>query len=293
MNKADNILTRIIEWAEREKRIRALILVGSRAGKESVDEFADFDVGVFAETYLPYTQDDQWLFDLWKIWVYVPEKFDRKDEIVPTRLVIFEGGIKVDFAFYGLHVLDELADGNGEELNAGFKVLLDKDRKTKRFKPASFAKLKHAKPTETEFAGRVNEFWFETYYAAKYLKRDELWLAKVIDGNLKKFLLEMIEWNEQSKHDWDYETYYSGKAMKSWASADTWESLHRTFARFDGDDGWNSLIATMNLFRRLATEAAQMFKFPYPQEVDRNMTDFVLRIKDASASPTTVTRKLT
>lgn len=283
MSKSDNILTRIIEWAEREKYIRALILVGSRAGKESVDEFADFDIGVFAETHLPYTQNNQWLFDIWKIWVYVPEKFDRKNEIVPTRLVIFEDGIKVDFAFYGLHVLDELADGDGDELNAGFKVLLDKDGTTKELKPASFEKLKRAKPTETEFVNRVNEFWFETYYAAKYLKRGELWLAKFIDCNLKKFLLEVIEWHEQSKHKWDYETFYSGKAMKSWASADTWESLHQTFAHFDSDDSWRSLFATMNLFRRLALETAQMLDFTYPQEVDRNMTEFVLRIKGDAA----------
>lgn len=271
-------MTRIIEWADQEKHIRALILVGSRAGKESVDEFADFDVSVFAQTHLPYIQKNQWLFDIGKVWVCVPEKFERNDEIVPTRLVIFEDGIKVDFAFYGLHVLDELAD-DGDELNAGFKVLLDKDGKTKRLKPAPFAKSKRAKPTETEFIARVNEFWYETYYAAKYLKRGELWLAKLIDCNLKRFLLEIIEWHEQSKHDWNYEIYYSGKAMKSWASADTWASLHQTFAHFDSVDSWTSLFATMNLFRQLASETAQILEFSYPQEVDRNMTQFVLRIK--------------
>lgn len=282
MSKSDGILTRVIEWAEREKPIRALILVGSRAGKQPVDEFADFDIGIFAETHLPYTQDNEWLFDIRKVWVFVPERFSRKNEIVPTRLVIFEGGIKVDFAFYSLHVLDELVR-DGDELNAGFKVLLDKDGKTRRLKPASFANSKRAKPTETEFIARINEFWYETYYAAKYLRRGELWLAKFIDCNLKKFLLEIIEWNEQSKHNWDYETYYLGKDMKSWASADTWENLHQTFAHFDSDDSWDSLFATMSLFRRLAKETARMLNFSYPQEVDRNMSEFVLRIKGGAA----------
>jgi aminoglycoside 6-adenylyltransferase len=71
--------------------------------------------------------------------------------------------------------------------------------------------------------------------------------------------------------------------MKSWASADTWESLHQTFAHFDRVDSWASLFATMNLFRRLALETAQMLDFTYPQEVDRNMTEFVLRIKGDAA----------
>ncbi len=277
MSKANCILSRIVEWAEREKYIRVLILVGSRARKESVDDLADFDVSVFTATHNPYTANNQWLFEIGKVWVCVPEKFTRKTEIVPTRLVIFEDGIKVDFAFYGLHVLDELADSH--ELDTGFKVLLDKDGTTRRLKPATFGKLKHAKPTEKEFVSLVNEFWFETHYAAKYLKRDELWLVKFIDCNLKKFLLEMIEWHEQSKHDWDYETYYMGKGMKAWASADTWESLHQVFARFDGDDSWNSLFATMNLFRRLAKETSKMLEFSYPQEVDQHITGFILQIR--------------
>ena len=79
----------------------------------------------------------------------VPEKFTRENEIVPTRLVMFEGGVKVDFAFYGLHVLHELADS--DELDAGFKVLLDKDGMTRRLKPPTFGKLTHAKPTEDDY----------------------------------------------------------------------------------------------------------------------------------------------
>lgn len=280
MSKANSILSRIIEWAEQEKYIRALILVGSRARKDSVDDLADFDVSVFTETHNPYTANNQWLFEIGNVWVCVPEKFTRKTEIVPTRLVIFEGGIKVDFAFYGLRVLEELADS--DELDTGFKVLLDKDGRTKRLKPASFGKLKRAKPTEEAFVNLVNEFWFETHYAAKYLKRDELWLAKFIDSNLKKFLLEMIEWHEQSKHDWDYETHYMGKGMKLWVNSDTWKSLHQTFAHFDGDDSWDSLFATINLFRHLAKETAEMLGFSYPEEVDRNITGFIFQIRDGA-----------
>lgn len=62
----------------------------------------------------------------------------------------------------------------------------------------------------------------------------------------------------------DYETYYSGKAMKSWASADTWESLHQTFACFDGDDSGKRFLATMKIFRRLATEMALKLEFSHP-----------------------------
>ncbi len=251
--------------------------MGSRARNAPVDELADFDISVYAETHFPYTTKNQWLSEIGKVWVCVPEKFDREGEIIPTRLVIFEGGLKVDFAFYGLHVLDELA--GAEELDTDFQVLLDKDGATKRLKSPTFRKLKHARPTEDEFVKLISEFWFEACYVAKYLKRDELWLAKFIDGNLKKFLLRIIEWHEQAKHDWDYETSYDGKNMKGWVSADTWKRLHQTFGHFDGRDSWDSLFATMNLFRQLAEETAELLGFSYPEEVDRHITRFISQIR--------------
>lgn len=238
---------------------------------------ADFDISVYAETHFPYTTNNQWLSEIGKVWVCVPEKFDRESEIIPTRLVIFEGGLKVDFAFYGLHVLDELS--NGDELDRGFKVLLDKDGTTYRLKSPTFGRVQHPKPTEDEFINLISEFWFEACYVAKYLKREELWLAKFIDGNLKKLLLRMIERHEQAKHDWDYETNYDGKNMKGWVSADTWKSLHHTFGHFDGRDSWDSLVATMNLFRQLAEETAELLGFSYPKEVDRHLTRFISQIR--------------
>ncbi|KAB8335836.1 hypothetical protein SD80_001195 [Scytonema tolypothrichoides VB-61278] len=52
----------MIQWAEGEEPIRAIILVGSEAQNEPVDELADFDVTVFTTSYQFYLQDDRWLF---------------------------------------------------------------------------------------------------------------------------------------------------------------------------------------------------------------------------------------
>lgn len=276
----NNILKQIVEWASRDVTVRALLLVGSRGRNESVDEFSDYDVAVFARTPTPYTMDNQWLSRIGKVWVCIPEKFERGREIVPTRLVIFEGGIKVDFAFYRLVDLEHFDEG--DELSGGFQVLLDKDGKTGSLSPPNAKELSCRKPTEAEFVALVNEFWFETYYVAKYFKRGELWLAKTIDCNLKGFLLKLIEWNEQASHDWKYETSYSGKGMKTWASPETWRSLHQTFAHFDEPDSWKALFATMELFRELSKELAQMLEFTYPEDVDRNMSTFITQIKDIS-----------
>ena len=48
------------------------------------------------------------------------------------------------------------------------------------------------RPAESEFRRVVEEFWLEAYHVAKYLARDELWLAKERDWATKRFLATMI-----------------------------------------------------------------------------------------------------
>lgn len=274
---ADEYLSRVIEWARGEDGVRALILVGSRAGRAPADELADIDVSVFAKSSEAYTRTDGWLSAIGDVWVCVPEKFTRGADVIPTRLVIFEGGVKIDFAFYGLRVLDDLAES--DELDIGYRVLLDKDGATARLKPPSFGAWDYDAPDEAEFASLVGEFWFEAYHVAKHLKRGDLWAAKFRDWSTKELLLRMIELSERARHGWDYDTGHMGKRMRSWASADTWESLHRAFSRFDGEEGWKALAATTNLFRRLAKETAERLGFVYPDDIDRNIAGFISRLR--------------
>lgn len=277
LNRADEYLSRVVEWARREDDVRALILVGSRAGREPADDLADIDVSVFAKTSEPYTRNSEWLSAIGDVWVCVPDKFARGGEVIPTRLVIFDGGVKVDFAFYGLHVLDELA--GSDELDVGYRVLLDKDGATSRLKPPSFSARKHDAPTEAEFVSLCEEFWFEAYHVAKYLKRGDLWAAKFRDWSTKEMLLRMIELSERSRRGWDYDTGHMGKRMKSWAQANTWESLHRAFSRFDAEDGWRGLAATTELFSRLSKETADRLGFAYPDDAGRNITAFISQLR--------------
>ena len=277
MGEAEHILTSIIRWATREEPIRAVILEGSRASQALFDELADFDVSVFTRTHEPYTQDDRWISTIGDVWVYISDKYDWGSETIPTRLVIFKDGIKVDFSFVGVHKLAELA--NTGEPNSGYEVLLDKDGCTDQLPKPVFRRRPNTPPTEKDFLGLVNEFWFEAYHVAKYLKREELWVVKSRDWTTKELLLKMIEWHAQAKHQWDYDTEYMGKHMKSWADESVWQALYRIFARFDRDDSWNGLLASVDLFRQLATEVAERLGFVYPGEVDRNIVGFMRKIK--------------
>jgi aminoglycoside 6-adenylyltransferase len=272
-------LAGIINWANNEEPVRALILEGSRGSKNPPDELADFDINVFATTHEPYTQDDGWLSTIGEVWVYSPDKYEWNSEIIPTRLVIFKGGVKVDFSFISIEMLNQFA--NSTYLDLGYTVLLDKDGKTDELSPPTYGGLRPARPTEDGFTSLVREFWFEAYHVAKYLKREELWLVKARDWATKEFLLKMIEWHAHATHEADYRSSYLGKHMKSWIDKGVWRALHRTFAHFDKEDSWNGLLETIHLFRRLASETAESFGFAYPDDVDRNITGFILKLKEA------------
>lgn len=277
MSEAEHILTRITQWATREEPIRAMILEGSRAAPIPPDELADFDLSVFTRTHEPYTQNDDWLSTIGQVWVAIPEEYEWHGETVLTRLVIFKDGVKVDFSFVSVHELATLA--NSDDLDAGYQVLLDKDGATEQFPQPTFSTKHTPLPPQQDFVNLVCEFWFEAYHVAKYLKREELWLVKFRDWGAKELLLKMMEWQAQAQHGWAYNTAYLGKHMQAWVGPSIWQALHCTFAHFERDDSWASLLASMNLFRRLATDVAQRLGYPYPVDVDRNLTGFILRLK--------------
>jgi aminoglycoside 6-adenylyltransferase len=66
--------------------------------------------------------------------------------------------------------------------------------------------------------------------------------------------------------------------MSSWLDAETWQALHGTFGRFDAADSWRALLATTDLLRRLAQEAADRLGYAYPQALDDCVTQYVGRL---------------
>lgn len=272
---SQRVFNNIIAWATNDEHVRGLGLVGSRAADEPPDELADFDIQVYSQSHTPYTQNVHWLATIAPVWLCVPDQYYHDDVLIPTRLVIFDAGIKVDFAFYPLRLVTELYRDDLQ-----LRILLDKDDLTTHVERSTTQAKESLKPTAAIFLSAVNEFWFEAYHVAKYLKRNDLWLAKFRDWTTKEWLLKIIEWREQGKHGWDYDTLYLGKHMRSWVSEDTWTALQDAFAHFDAEDSWESLFATMALFRHLASEVAQMLDCAYPWDTDEHISKFIMSLKD-------------
>ena len=280
----DNLLTKIIDWAKEQEPIRALILEGSMAATEGADHLSDYDVNMFISDPQHYVQDESWLSLFSEIWTYVPDKTDYQGMTFPTRLVIFKDGIKVDFILYSTDVLKNFSTaGLPDNYDIGYRVLLDKDGMTDKLPAPSFKGYRIGRPTARDFIDCVKEFWFEAYHVAKYLTRNDLWVAKSRDWNTKVLLIRMIEWHERGKHGWEYRTHPLGKQMRSWVSADTWQELVGSFSQLERDDGWLALFATVELFGRISRETAKLVGCNYPTDLENNILVFAKKLKNEHA----------
>jgi aminoglycoside 6-adenylyltransferase len=279
-----DMLSAIVDWGATEERIRAMILTGSRAGKEPIDELSDYDIALFVTDAQPYTVDDRWMSSIDDVWICVHASAEYKNEVYPTRLVIFRGGIKVDFSFLSVEALKDIAgqDELPEAYDLGYKELLDKTGLCEMMPAPSFKAYRGGRPTRREFSHCVNEFWFEAYHIPKYLKRGDLWPVKFRAWAAKSQLIRMIEWHERARHNWDYRTHPLGKQMESWVAPETWRSLHQCFGHFDAEDSWDAMFETFKLFGRVARETAKLLAYAYPEEVEKRVVTFAERLRTQS-----------
>jgi aminoglycoside 6-adenylyltransferase len=274
------MLNKIIKWAEKEDNIHAVILTGSRASKKPIDKFSDFDIAIFVNNQKKYITDDLWIHKIAKIWVYIPETINFNNYSIPTRLVIFKDGTNADISIYTLDILKKLI--SKKELpfacELGYKVLLDKYKITKNIPKAPEKRKINTKPTQQEFLSAINIFFFEAYHVAKYLVRNDLWHAKFRDWTTKEYLLKMIEWHEQSTHNFNYNTFWHGKNIKLWTRKSTLDNLNKIFGHFNKSDSAKSLIYTINLFRQISKQTAKNLNYKYPINIDKNITSFIKKL---------------
>lgn len=258
------LLRKIIGWAESDPDIRRLLLVGSRAREANPDELADVDVQVYSQRPDRFTDDQRWLSDLGDVAVCVRDEYADGIVRVPTRLVVFTTGAKIDFAFYPAGALS-----TGIRAGLPYRTLVDKDPGD----PAASAigmRRAVAPPDATEFRRVVDEFWFEAYHVAKYGARGEMWLAAERDWATNQFLLRMICWHERYVRGRIIDQDDEGK--RATMADDTWQGLQRSLADFD---------SRMDLFRRLATETAPALGFTYPADVDSRLSALIESIRHA------------
>jgi aminoglycoside 6-adenylyltransferase len=261
---------RFTDWALTQAAIRAVIIVGSRARLDHpADEWSDLDLVVFATNSVLYLNDATWLDTFGQVRVAVSNSFGANDR---EWLALYDDGCKLDVAFLSIDsaattTLQQMLDAFPYPvvLRRGTRVLLDKTNAAPELRlPEVAAPL----PTQAAFTALINRMLLDTIKAAKFIRRNDLWRAKqMCDGDLKQSLLVMLEWHALT-HGPDREVWYDGRFMDEWANREVLAALPNMFAAYDAIDLRRALVATLDLFRRLAHEVADQSGYDYPAEAD-------------------------
>jgi aminoglycoside 6-adenylyltransferase len=263
---------RIVDWAMTCPSVRAAIICGSTERRINPgDEWADLDWEIYVTDFREFTTDTGWLRSFGEVWAHL---YLREDD-GPVFLTLYDGGEKVDFHFFGVGELRTLVDT--QELHSscfrGYRVAVDKDGLAANLPPPLSTPPPVPKPSKDEFTFQVNAFWYGVLYVAKQLRRRNLWVVKYRDWTAKQSLLTMMEWHAQTVHQWHYDTWNDGHFLSQWVDAQTWKALQHTFGEFEAQSSWRALLATLDLFHRLAIKTAQNLGYSYPLDLDDQVTE--------------------
>lgn len=265
-------LEKIVDWANQNDNILAVIMTGSHSRDDNkVDEFSDYDIELIAKDFRELADKNDWFHDFGDVIVF--QAFDEGQEY-PTRLVVYSDGLKVDFTLADEKRIINMKSGLNDLYQRGYKVLLDKQNLTNDLPKAS-GHIRKELPTEQEYLDAVNEFWFEASHIPKYLIRDELWIVKLRDWTMKQLLLKLLEWHAISLNP-DQDVWHLGNHSNDWVDPEIKSELKKLFSHFEKQESWQDLLTTLDLFRRLSKSVAKNLKFQYPEKVDQKISEYIL-----------------
>ncbi len=283
-NKDDAVIGRIVAWATGNELIRAVLLEGSRGDPSAaIDEFSDYDIAIVVADRTPFTESLTWIEWFGEPIVHWGDRRLIDGIEYNARLVMYEGGTRIDYQVWqpeAIHTM--VARGRVPAiLDTGYRVLLDRDGITKELPVATHTAHIPSRPDEAEFLALVNDFWWETLYVAKNLRRDELFPARwSLDTEMKHDMLRrMVEWRTEIDRDWSIRPGNLGRGFKRLLPADLWREIEQTFVGAESDESWEALWATIRVFRRVAIEVAAALGFEYPGDLDSRVTAYLTSLQ--------------
>ncbi len=282
----------ITEWATAKDEIRAVLLTSTRAVPNAyVDILSDYDVILIVRAIHPFVSDKTWLTDFGEVLVVY------WDPVYPdptfgidccANVTQYADGLKIDFTLWSVELFQKIVAAPVllDELDAGYKILLDKDGLTAKMQAPTFKAYLPKPPTLLAYQTHVNDFLTDAPYVAKCLWRDELLPAKwCLDYDMKHvYLRRVLEWRVGIEYNWSVPVGSLGKGLKKRLPPDIWERLEQTYVGANVADNWNALAKTMELFRQVASEVGAHLGYDYPNDLHERVAAYVEHIKQLEPS---------
>jgi aminoglycoside 6-adenylyltransferase len=282
-----DVVDKLVVWGTTHPLIRAMILTSSRTRPDGpVDLLSDYDLILGVSEVETFSFDDAWIFDYGKPMVRWGDQGEMHGLATYFRGVVYQSYIKIDYSIWPMELLERIAASASlpDQLDVGYRVLLDKDRQTAGWMQPSYRAHVPTRPTEAEYRALVEEFWWCTTYVAKSLWRDDLVFARwSLDQDLKlETVRRMLEWRIEIDHDWSVKPGVYGRGLKQLLPPNIWSEFASTYVSLDVEETWTALDGVIALFRQVALDVGNALGYIYPQQVDDEVSAYLEAIRKMS-----------
>lgn len=279
MRSEKEMLDLILNVAKNDENIRAVVMNGSRVNPNAKkDPFQDFDIVYFVTDVAPYRRNNTFISQYGELMILqTPEDMGSpppEDDGHYAYLMQFLDGNRIDLSFYSLENIPACIE---DSLTI---VLLDKDHCIPDLPRPTDRSYLPQKPTAKQFDDCCNEFWWVSTYVAKGLWRDELTYTKhILDVYVREELIKMLTWYIGTQTDFQKSPGKMGKYFNQFLTPAMWEQLQSTYADWQTEHIWDSLFVMCNLFRETGRAVGEHFGFHYPDQDDKNVTNYLKHVR--------------
>jgi len=273
------IMDLILKAAKADERIRAVLLVGSRANPQAPkDIYQDYDITYFVEDITPFYNNPEWVEEHFgkSLIMQMPEimRYPLGDGHF-NYMMIYPDGIRIDLSFEVKKYID-----NGEPA----VILLDKDNGTGFLPslPVPSDKYWHIKPPSALFFySCCNNFWWCLNNVVKGIARDELPYAMyMLNCVVRSELHDMIDYYVGVQYGYNLSTGKQGKYFKKYLPSKLYEQYAATYSGSDYTNLWAAVDTMSDLFHTLAVAVADHFAFTYRQKEEDGIREYIRMVKE-------------
>lgn len=275
MRKEKEVIKQILDFADREDCVRAVMLNGSRLNSNAPEDIMqDYDVVFFITDIeaVSFKINRNWINIFGELVIMQQNDFEDGAYIF---LMQFTDGVRIDLSFRDIKKIEEVA--KEDTLS---KIILDKDNINLELPLPNDSIHYVQKPAKKEFDETLNEAWWIQTYVAKAIWRDELPLAKyMFDVILIDCIRKLLSWHIAEAHSWNINVGKCGKWFKYFLCEGTYNEFIGLYPTVDYEEMWKSLFQSGRFIQKIGKDLAEKLEYKYPLQDDINVTEYLHRIR--------------
>ena len=279
MRSETHIKSLITDFANNDKRVRAVLLNGSRANPDvKPDRFQDFDIVFIVNDLNSFIIDHSWtnIFGEKLIWQLPGEMMFGNDEktIGFSYLMLFSDQNRIDLTLFPISKFE-----SEFKVDSLTTVWIDKDTLFPNINEPCNKDYLIGKPTQKEFSDTCNEFWWVSTYVAKGLAREEIIYAKaILETVVRPMFIKLIEWKIGSENNFSVSIGKAGKFIERYLNETDYLKVLATYADAGIQDNWESVFLMTDLFAQFANDFSMQQKFDYNKSEQQNVIGYLRQL---------------